>query len=124
MVDGTDIILTIDLGRQIFDFAMLSVIREASIDIQREINRGGDRVLHDSEIPWEFYKQGLLITATTYGPEPRILTWDVLAASLHGLFQCGYYKRHYREMSTSIWDMEARFYGDLTLQNRSPHAVQ
>ena len=51
VVDGTDIILTIDLGRQIFNFAMLSVIREASIDVQREINRGGDRVLHDSKIP-------------------------------------------------------------------------
>lgn len=103
---------------------MYDVIRDATIDVTQEILLGGDRVLHDSEIPWDIYGHGLLITATTYGPEPRILTWDVLVTALHGLYQCGYCKRHFREMSTSIWNMDARLYGDLTLRNRSPHAVQ
>lgn len=125
MVEGTDIILTIEFGRQIFDFAMIDAIHDASVLVTRKIFfEGGDRVLSDSEIPWEIYTHGLLISATTPGPEPRILTWDVLANSLRGLSQCGYRERKYKEMYTSIFDMDGKLYGDLNLRNRPPHAIQ
>ena len=125
MVEGTDIILNIEFGRQIFDFAMIDAIHAASVLVTRKILfEGGDRVLPDSEIPWEINSHGLLISATTPGPGPRILTWDVLATSLHGLSQCGHRQRKYKEMYTSIWDMNAKFYGDLSLRNRIPHAIQ
>ena len=126
MVEGTDIILNIEFGRQIFDFAMIDAIHAASVLVTRKILfEGGDRVLPDSEIPWEVYSHGLLISATTPGPGPRILTWDVLATSLHGLSQCGHRERKYKEMYTSIWDMNAKFYGDLSLRNtRYPHGIQ
>ena len=125
MVEGTDIILNIEFGRQIFDFAMIDAIHDASVLVTRKILfEGGDRVLPDSEIPWDLYSHGLLISATTPGPGPRFLTWDVLATSLRGLAQCGHRQRKYKEMYTSIWDMNAKFYGDLSLRNGIPHAVQ
>lgn len=123
-MDDTDIILNIDYGRQLFDFAIIEVIRDAMEQALQELGQGGNRVLHDSEIPWHLYRAGLLITATTPGRGPRILTWEVLATSLRGLYQCGYQERKHREMYTSIWDMHGNFYGDLSLQNRSPHATQ
>ena len=125
VVEGTDIILNIEFGRQILDFAMIDAIHGASVIVTRKILfEGGERVLPDSEIPWEIYSHGLLISATTPGPGPRILTWDVLAFSLHGLSQCGHRERKYKEMYTSIWDMEGKFYGTLSLRNRHPHGFQ
>ena len=123
IVDGIDIIFNIEYGRQIFDFAMRDVIREATLQVVIQ-SAEGDRVLHDSEIPWQFYRQGFLIAATTPGRGPRILTWEVLSTSMHGLYPCGYYQREYREMYTSIWDMQGNLYADINLQNRVPRAIQ
>ena len=124
VVEDTDVILSFDFGRTIFDFAMRGVIQAAQREVARELHRSGDRILRDDEIPWVKNREGLTIIATTPNRGPRILSWEVLQIGLKGLMQCGYDDHKYREMMASVWDMSGLFYGDLHLLNRQSLAVQ
>ena len=124
VVEGTDIVVNFNRGRGIFSYAMRDVINAAEGEVGSQLRVGGDRVLRDSELPWTIFREGLRIRATTPGREPRLLTWEVLYTSLRGLYQCGYSERKYQELLTSIWDVRGNFYGDLSLLNRPPRAIQ
>lgn len=109
-IKGTDTTLIIEFGPKIMQFTMDQLISGASAKVRRQIAVHGDRCLEESELPFVFNTEFLVLQATH--TLKKCITWGVLDSAIDGIRQCGYDQGKYNLMAciiTGVWSGEVGY---------------